>query len=97
MNRLFRSSLSSSAFLRSKAAMRAPLTQQRRFLDLHEYQSKGLAERFNVRVQKGYMAETPEETEAHATQLLAEGNTSFLLSNINFLSLFIKLNYFFLF
>jgi succinyl-CoA synthetase beta subunit len=55
------------------------LTTPRRFLDLHEYQSKDLATRYGVRVQKGYMAETPEETEAHAAQLLADGAPELVL------------------
>jgi len=81
MNRLFRSNqLVGSTFLRSKAAMRAsPLSQQRRFLDLHEYQSKELATRFGVRVQKGYMAETPEQTEEFSKQLLEEGAPELVL------------------
>eukprot|EP00939_MAST-03C_sp_MAST-3C-sp1_P002845 g2845.t1 len=36
-------------------------TQQVRFLNLHEYQSKDVMEQFNVRVQKGKMASTSEE------------------------------------
>lgn len=55
------------------------LTTPRRFLDLHEYQSKDLATRYGVRVQKGYMAETPEETEAHAAALLADGAPELVL------------------
>jgi succinyl-CoA synthetase beta subunit len=52
---------------------------QKRFLDLHEYQSKELAERYGVRVQKGYMTETPEQTEAKAAELLAGGAPELVL------------------
>jgi succinyl-CoA synthetase beta subunit len=57
----------------------ALLTTPRRFLDLHEYQSKDLAQRYGVRVQQGYMAESPEETQAHAETLLAQGAPELVL------------------
>jgi len=41
-----------------------------RFLNLHEYQSKELMEKYDVRVQKGYLAETPEEAAAVANKLV---------------------------
>lgn len=46
---------------------------QVRHLNLHEYQSKNLMSKYNVRVQKGLTASTPEEAEAAAKKLLAEG------------------------
>lgn len=44
-----------------------------RHLNLHEYQSKALMAKYNVRVQKGMVASTPEEAERIAVQLLKEG------------------------
>lgn len=44
-----------------------------RYLNLHEYQSKGLMSKYNVRVQKGMTAATPEEAEKVAERLLREG------------------------
>jgi hypothetical protein len=41
-----------------------------RFLNLHEYQSKALMNKYNVRVQKGEVASTPEEAEQVAERLL---------------------------
>lgn len=41
-----------------------------RFLNLHEYQSKQLMEKYNVRVQKGFVADTPEEAAAVAQKLV---------------------------
>jgi len=49
------------------------LSTHKRFLDLHEYQSTGLMEKYNVRVQKGYMAETAEEATALSQKLVDEG------------------------
>lgn len=46
--------------------------QQVRHLNLHEFQSKALMAKYNVRVQKGEKASTPEEAEAVAKRLLAE-------------------------
>ena len=43
---------------RSAVSVRSPIHGQRRFLNLHEYQSKDLMESFGTRVQKGKMAET---------------------------------------
>lgn len=42
-----------------------------RFLNLHEYQSKELMEKYNVRVQKGYVANSPEEAKTVADKLVA--------------------------
>lgn len=43
-----------------------------RHLNLHEYQSKDLMAKYNVRVQKGYMASTPEEALQVADRLVEE-------------------------
>ena len=42
---------------------------QTRFLDLHEYQAKGLMAKFNIRVQKGKVADTAVQAEAIAKEL----------------------------
>lgn len=42
-----------------------------RFLNLHEYQSKELMEKYNVRVQKGYVADSAEEAKEVADKLVA--------------------------
>ncbi len=42
-----------------------------RFLNLHEYQSKDLMEKFGTQVQKGRMAATAAEAEAVAKEILA--------------------------
>ncbi len=44
-----------------------------RHLNLHEYQSKDLMKKFNVRVQRGIMASTAEEAEQAAKDLLKQG------------------------
>jgi succinyl-CoA synthetase beta subunit len=44
-----------------------------RYLDLHEYQSKGLMSQYGVRVQKGEMAETAQATSAIAQRMVSEG------------------------
>jgi len=44
-----------------------------RHLNLHEYQSKALMAKYNVRVQKGEVASTPEEAEQVAERLLKAG------------------------
>lgn len=49
------------------------LTMPVRFLNLHEYQSKKLMAKHNIRVQKGIEASTPEEAFAAAEKLLKEG------------------------
>jgi len=52
----------------------APVHRQSvRFLNLHEYQSKALMSKYNVRVQKGEVASTPEEAEQVAERLLKAG------------------------
>ena len=43
----------------------------KRFLNLHEYQSKDLLEKFGVNVQKGSMAATSEEALAISNDILA--------------------------
>lgn len=47
--------------------------EQKRFLNLHEYQSKDLMNRFGVRVQKGYVADSAEQAYKHAQGLLEGG------------------------
>jgi len=49
-------------------------TQQVRNLNLHEYQSKVLMEEYNVRVQKGYMAENAEQASTLAHELVQGGS-----------------------
>jgi len=44
-----------------------------RYLDLHEYQSKALMASNNVRVQRGKMAETPDQAFDVAEELVASG------------------------
>lgn len=48
-------------------------------MDLHEYQSKDLMAKYGVRVQKGYMAETAEDAERLAQQLIEEGATELVI------------------
>lgn len=43
-----------------------------RHLNLHEYQSKALMAKYNVRVQKGMVASTPDEAEQVARKLLKD-------------------------
>ena len=43
--------------------------QSVRNLNLHEYQSKALMEKYNVRVQRWRLAKTPEEAEEQAKDL----------------------------
>lgn len=58
-----------SIFTGKQGAMYVPS----RNLDLHEYQSKDLMNKYNVRVQRGIMAESAEAAKAAADQLLATG------------------------
>lgn len=55
------------------------LAQQKRFLDLHEYQSKELMAKYNVRVQKGFMAENEEQTLALSQRLVDEGASEIVI------------------
>lgn len=48
------------------------LAQFVRFLNLHEYQSKGLMAKYGIRVQRGETAESPEQAEQVANKLLAD-------------------------
>ena len=41
-------------------------------MNLHEYQGKQLLEKFNVAIQKGYVANTPEEAVECAKKLSKE-------------------------
>jgi len=67
-------SLPSASHLASSRFVPLPIqTQQRRHLNLHEYQSKGLMGKYNVRVQKGQTASTKAEALAVAKRLIAEG------------------------
>jgi len=52
---------------------------QKRFLDLHEYQSKDLMAKYNVRVQKGFMADTAENAKALSQRLVDEGATEIVI------------------
>lgn len=52
---------------------------QKRFLDLHEYQSKDLMAKYNVRVQKGFMADTAEDAKALSQRLIDEGATEIVI------------------
>ncbi len=57
----------------SAAAPRMLLTAPRRFIDLHEFQSKFIMGKFGVNVQKGQLAKTPEEAAAVAATLANKG------------------------
>mmetsp|Transcript_12768 Transcript_12768/g.26958 ORF Transcript_12768/g.26958 Transcript_12768/m.26958 type:complete len:428 (-) Transcript_12768:64-1347(-) len=62
-----------SGILRSQFALNPQLQRQSvRNLNLHEYQSKALMEKYNVRVQRWRLAKTPEEAEEQAKDLAAE-------------------------
>lgn len=50
----------------------ASLEMQRRFLNLHEYQSKELLDKFGVKTQRWRLAESPEEAQKAAEELGAE-------------------------
>jgi succinyl-CoA synthetase beta subunit len=45
-------------------------------MNLHEYQGKLLLEKFNVSIQKGYVANTPEEAVDCAKKLSDETGTN---------------------
>lgn len=49
-------------------------TNIRRFFDLHEYQSKDLMRKFNVKVQRGDIATNPEGAYKVAQDLKAAGD-----------------------
>ncbi len=51
----------------------ACVQESKRFLNLHEYQSKDLMNKFNVRVQRGIMADSAEKAEAAGKQLMETG------------------------
>eukprot|EP01057_Protomagalhaensia_wolfi_P005589 Protomagalhaensia_wolfi_Nauph_80__5588@NODE_627_length_2188_cov_70_181014_g441_i1_p1_GENE_NODE_627_length_2188_cov_70_181014_g441_i1NODE_627_length_2188_cov_70_181014_g441_i1_p1_ORF_typecomplete_len434_score125_78ATPgrasp_2/PF08442_10/1_1e70Ligase_CoA/PF00549_19/1_3e37ATPgrasp_5/PF13549_6/3_3e10Citrate_bind/PF16114_5/3_1e08CPSase_L_D2/PF02786_17/0_12CPSase_L_D2/PF02786_17/4_7e02GARS_A/PF01071_19/0_11Peripla_BP_4/PF13407_6/1_1e03Peripla_BP_4/PF13407_6/1_9e03Peripla_BP_4/PF13407_6/0_093_NODE_627_l len=55
------------------AQFRPSQTLTRRFLNLHEYQSKELMDRFGVATQKGFVAATPDQAKDGATRLKREG------------------------
>merc|ERR1712137_1011848 len=70
---IFRSGLlSRPSFLATQFANTTPQLQSVRHLNLHEYQSKALMEKYNVRVQRWRLAATPEEAEEQAKDLAAE-------------------------
>ncbi|GAB5370347.1 hypothetical protein AAMO2058_001484800 [Amorphochlora amoebiformis] len=58
---------------------KVPLRSQKRFLNLHEYQSKSLMSKFGVRVQKGMVAESPEEAKVVADQLIEDDAKELIL------------------
>ena len=49
----------------------SPIRMQQRFLNLHEYQSKALMQKFNVRVQKFAVADKADEAQQAAIKLRA--------------------------
>jgi succinyl-CoA synthetase beta subunit len=55
------------------AAPKMLLTAPRRFIDLHEFQSKFIMGKFGVNVQRGQLAKTPEEAAAIASTLSNKG------------------------
>merc|ERR1712137_1173463 len=70
---IFRSGLlSRPSFLATQFANTTPQLQSVRHLNLHEYQSKALMEKYNVRVQRWRLAATAEEAETQAKDLNAE-------------------------
>ena len=48
-------------------------------MNIHEYQGKSILSSFGVAVQKGYVAETPEEATEVAKKLQAETNTGWFV------------------
>jgi acyl-CoA synthetase (NDP forming) len=52
-----------------RRTVRAPIAEQTRQLNLHEYQSKALMQKYNVTVQKFRPAESAAEAEAAAKEL----------------------------
>lgn len=83
MSRGFHTGMGSSS-IGARSAMRsakvAPMiTTQKRFLNLHEYQSKGLMAKYDVRVQKGATADTPEEALKVATDIKEGGAVDLIL------------------
>jgi len=70
---IFRSGLlSRPSFLATQFANTTPQYQSVRHLNLHEYQSKALMEKYNVRVQRWRLATSAEEAETQAKDLNAE-------------------------
>mmetsp|Transcript_9631 Transcript_9631/g.14034 ORF Transcript_9631/g.14034 Transcript_9631/m.14034 type:complete len:444 (+) Transcript_9631:30-1361(+) len=67
---------STNALLQGKSG--GMLTQVRH-LNLHEYQSKELMNKYDVRVQKGFMAENSEEALSVANRLVAENAEELIL------------------
>lgn len=55
------------------------ISTHKRFLDLHEYQSKDLMAKYGIRVQKGYMAENAEQAAAKSQQLVDEGASEIVI------------------
>ena len=49
-------------------------TNIRRYFDLHEYQSKDLMRKFNIKVQRGNIATNPDMAYTVAKDLEADGN-----------------------
>jgi len=74
----FSSSLTASS-RRTAGAPRSLLKTQKRFLNLHEYQSKSLMDSFGVRVQKGQVASSAEEAAQVAKRLQSEGAKELIL------------------
>jgi succinyl-CoA synthetase beta subunit len=60
----------------------ALLYAQRRFLNLHEYQSKIQLAKHGVRVSRGQMAQTPEEADAKSREMLNGGICFFLVPSL---------------
>ena len=57
-----------------KPAYKGLTTNVKRFFDLHEYQSKDLMRKFNVKVQRGNIATNPEMAYTVAKDLNAVGD-----------------------
>ncbi len=45
----------------------------KRFFDLHEYQAKDVMRKYNIHVQKGFLAQSPEEAEKVSHKLDPSG------------------------
>lgn len=87
MPRLARSSHTMSNITRHKASSiygknlfaKTLPTEQKRFLDLHEYQSKALMATYGIRVQNGQVASSVEEALEVATKIKSSGAEDLIL------------------
>ena len=54
-------------------------------MNIHEYQAKEILKNFNVKIQEGYVANSPDEAYQNAKKLSDEKDTNIFVSKLKFM------------